>query len=96
MAQLRSSNNRSIIDDGRGHELLVLPKTRKPAEDFCPVANRLVYKLSDERRTVAHAGRAVVRCQSERNIDNLNRAKTYLEERKASLMNHLLTCETCK
>ncbi|QIN94730.1 hypothetical protein PP460_gp072 [Streptomyces phage Muntaha] len=95
MPQLRSSNRRAIVDNGQGHELTVLPKTRKSTENFCPVANRLTYKVNDNRRAVVQAGRAVVKCGSERNINSLNRCKSFLEDSRAELMNHLLTCETC-
>lgn len=95
MAQLRSSNRRVTIDNGRGHELTVLPKTRKPADNFCAVANRLTLNVTDARRGVAAAGRDVVRFQSERNIAQLARCKEFLDNHRATLMNHLLTCETC-
>ena len=96
MPQLRRSNSRAIIDNGQGHELTLIPTTRKPAEDFCPVANRLSFKVNDNRKAVAHAGKALVSSQSERNIENLRRNKEYLANSRASLMDHLLTCETCK
>lgn len=96
MAQLRTHNRRVTIDNGQGHELTVVPKTRKPAEDYCPVANRLAYKVTDNRKAVATAGRSVVRFESAKNIETLARCKEYLANSREALMNHLLTCDDCK
>lgn len=95
MAQLRTRSRRATIDNGHGHELTVLPKTRKPADDFCSVHHRLTIKVNDARREVAVAGKFVVKSQSQRNIAALERCKKFLNDRREDLMTHLLTCETC-
>ena len=94
MPQLRSSNRRVIVDDGRGHELPILPKTRKPIED-CVQHTRCKLDVADAQAALRFAGKAVSRGQTEITLRKYEFARKWVSETKQRLMEHLLTCETC-
>ncbi|AVD99365.1 hypothetical protein SEA_BILLNYE_193 [Streptomyces phage BillNye] len=96
MAQLRRSNRRATFENCQGHEIPTIPVSRKPTEDFCPVHQRMMVKLADAKARVRHAGKIVVSRASEENIATLTTAKAGVKEMNSRIMEHLLSCETCK
>lgn len=96
MAQLRRSNRRGSYENCQGHEITVLPATRKPAEDFCQAHHAMMVKMTDQRHRIRFAGKKVVQRASQANIDILKAEKDNLTRQKEMLMAHIITCEACK
>ncbi|AZU97274.1 hypothetical protein SEA_EMMA1919_233 [Streptomyces phage Emma1919] len=99
MPKVRAKNERSGIVSLGAHHLYKAPRFPNPrtsTEDFCPAYHRLQLSLKNSESNLKVAGKAVLKKQTQENIEKLKAAKDNIRYTKELIFSHLGECDDCK